>query len=106
MPTPALARPPGRQIGGSIRAPPLPSPLPQGPGCCDHNGFERFANVLTSVPYVAVGIHAYRNRQTEAGRLWGASIAGVGVASGVYHATSGRAKQWARKGDFWAIAYS
>jgi hypothetical protein len=93
------------------RTPPWPDPRrqrpgPQGIGCCDHNGTERLVNVLTSLPYVCVGIHAYRNRRTEAGKLWGASIAGVGVASGVYHATSGRAKHWARKMDFWAIAYS
>jgi hypothetical protein len=78
----------------------------QGPGCADHNTFERVANVLTSIPYVAVGIHSYRTRKTEAGKLWGASIAGVGIASGIYHGTTGRCKSFARKLDYWTIAYS
>lgn len=78
----------------------------QGPGCADHNTFERVANVLTSIPYVAVGIHSYRTRKTEAGKLWGASIAGVGIASGIYHGTTGRCKSFGRKLDYWTIAYS
>jgi hypothetical protein len=32
----------------------------QGPGCCDFNKFERVANVLTSFPYAAIGVHSIR----------------------------------------------
>lgn len=33
---------------------------PNGPGSCDHNWLERALNILTSVPYGLVGIHALR----------------------------------------------
>lgn len=42
----------------SLLSSPLPSP--QGPGCCDFNKFERVANVLTSFPYAAIGVHSLR----------------------------------------------
>lgn len=32
----------------------------QGPGCCDHNHTERAANILTSLPYLAIGVDSYR----------------------------------------------
>ena len=32
----------------------------QGHGVCDHNDFERWANILTSLPYAAVGFHTFR----------------------------------------------
>lgn len=79
---------------------------PKGPGCCDHNNFERVANVLTSIPYVMVGVHTYRTRTTEAGKLWGASIAGVGLASATFHASHGRWRSIGRKLDYWTIAGS
>lgn len=33
---------------------------PRGPGCCDHNGRERVANLITSLPYAWIGIHGIR----------------------------------------------
>lgn len=33
---------------------------PQGPGCCDHNGVERAANLLTSLPFAWIGLHGMR----------------------------------------------
>lgn len=37
-----------------------PSSCLQGPGCCDFNKGERVANVLTSLPYAAIGLHSIR----------------------------------------------
>jgi hypothetical protein len=51
--------PPPPQYGGVLSA--VASVMsPQGPGCCDHNGRERVANLLTSLPYAAIGIHGIR----------------------------------------------
>lgn len=53
--------PPSRhpQYGGVLSA--VASVMsPQGPGCCDHNGRERAANLLTSLPYAWIGVHGLR----------------------------------------------
>ena len=44
----------------------LPATL-QGHGVCDHNDFERRANILTSLPYLAIGLHTLRSVFTAAG---------------------------------------
>jgi hypothetical protein len=51
----------------------------QGPGCCDHNHTERAANIVTSLPYLAIGVDSYRCGLeqlqaivTIAARQWGA----------------------------------
>ncbi|KAF8057250.1 hypothetical protein HT031_006058 [Scenedesmus sp. PABB004] len=77
---------------------------PQGPGCCDFNGRERVANVLTSLPYAAIGIHGVRRRRTAAGKLWAASMLGVCGASMTFHVSSGKWRDLGRKLDYWCAA--
>mmetsp|Transcript_1779 Transcript_1779/g.5168 ORF Transcript_1779/g.5168 Transcript_1779/m.5168 type:complete len:295 (+) Transcript_1779:234-1118(+) len=77
---------------------------PRGHGVCDHNEFERWANILTSVPYAAVGFHTFRTQRSAEGRLYGASLAAVGAGSGIYHSSRGKYRSLGRKIDYWAIA--
>eukprot|EP00195_Chlamydomonas_chlamydogama_P004869 CAMPEP_0202901024 /NCGR_PEP_ID=MMETSP1392-20130828/12742_1 /ASSEMBLY_ACC=CAM_ASM_000868 /TAXON_ID=225041 /ORGANISM="Chlamydomonas chlamydogama, Strain SAG 11-48b" /LENGTH=273 /DNA_ID=CAMNT_0049587507 /DNA_START=202 /DNA_END=1023 /DNA_ORIENTATION=- len=93
-------------FGGVIAAATTGLLSPTGPGGCDHNPLERCANCATSVPYVLCGVHAMKNRKTRAGRLWGASLVGVGAASCAFHASSGSIRPACRKLDFWSIAAS
>lgn len=77
---------------------------PQGHGVCDHSDFERKANILTSLPYLAIGLHTLRKRQTPEGRWYGASLLGVGAGSITYHCSHGRWRALGRKVDYWAIS--
>lgn len=79
---------------------------PKGPGMSDYNARERIANVLTSIPFVFVGCHTMKKRQTANGKLYGASLMGVGAASMTFHASRGRMRSIARKMDYWTIALS
>lgn len=79
---------------------------PKGPGVCDHNARERIANVLTSIPFLFVGCHTARARKTANGKLYGASLMGVGAASMTFHASKGKWRSFARKMDYWTIALS
>ncbi|KXZ56582.1 hypothetical protein GPECTOR_1g523 [Gonium pectorale] len=90
--------------GGLIATVASASLSPRGPGTCDHNVCERCCNIATSAPYVVCGCHALRNRTTAAGKTWGASIVGVGIASAVFHGSSGSFREWGRRADFWTIA--
>ncbi len=80
---------------------PCPFRVPAGPGGCDHNAFERCANCATSAPYVLVGVHAIKNRKTQAGKAWGASMCAVGMASTAFHASSGSLRPACRRMDYW-----
>lgn len=80
---------------------------PQGPGeCCDHNCLERALNVVTSIPFMVVGLATMRRRRTCEGKVYGASIVGVGVASLTFHSARGRFRSLTRKLDYWTIAVS
>lgn len=79
---------------------------PVGPGVSDHNVLERCINVITSLPYAAVGLHAMTNRKTAEGKLWGASLVGVSAGAVAFHASSGEARNFTRKLDYWLIAVS
>jgi hypothetical protein len=91
-------------IGGVIADTASAGLSPQGPGVCDHNRYERCANCITSAPYVLCGIHSMKHRKTAAGKMWGASLVGVGMASCTFHASSGNIRPACRKLDFWTIA--
>ncbi|WIA21866.1 hypothetical protein OEZ85_004242 [Tetradesmus obliquus] len=93
------------QFGGVATAA-LSCMSPQGPGCCDFNKGERVANVLTSLPYAAIGLHSIRRRRTAAGKLWGCSMLGVCGASITFHVSSGKWRDLGRKLDYWMIAAS
>jgi hypothetical protein len=79
---------------------------PQGEAHGDATLGERAANVLTSLPFLALGWHMHRQRLTPEGRHHAVSMAAVGVAATLYHASSGAARRLARKADYWTIAYT
>lgn len=79
---------------------------PQGPGDGDYNMGDRIANVITSVPFMLVGCHTMRKRTSCRGKLYGASLVGVGAASMTFHGSKGRLRRFARKMDYWTIAVS
>lgn len=79
---------------------------PQGPGVCDCNGLERLMNIVTSLPFMFVGMGTVRRRRTSAGKVFGASLIGVGAASMTFHCAQGRFRTFARKLDYWTIAVS
>ncbi|EIE18890.1 hypothetical protein COCSUDRAFT_20202 [Coccomyxa subellipsoidea C-169] len=81
-------------------------PILQGPGTCDHNAAERVINIVTSLPFFALGWQAYRQAKSDESRLWGASIMGVGAGAVAFHASSGDARHWGRKLDYWVISLS
>lgn len=79
----------------------------QGPGpTTDRNGLERIANVVTSLPYAFVGIHAMQKRRSALGKLWGASLVSVSAGAAAFHASSGPLRPICRKLDYWLIAAS
>ena len=79
---------------------------PHGPGCSDHNGRERAANLLTSLPYAWVGLRGLRARAAPEGRAWSASLLGVAAGSLAFHASSGRWRCVGRRVDYWMISAS
>ncbi|KAJ4974757.1 hypothetical protein NE237_007931 [Protea cynaroides] len=76
------------------------------PICCsiqgDHNMIETIANVLTSLPFIALGIHAPRKNLNS--KLYANSLIGVGVASSLYHSSRGELRRYLRWADYTMIA--
>lgn len=70
----------------------------------DRHIIERVANVLTSIPFILIGIQAPRNRLAT--KMYANSIVGVGLASGFYHSSKGDARHFFRWGDYAMIATS
>jgi hypothetical protein len=78
---------------------------PSGAPGCDFNPLDRTINVITSLPYVAVGYHNVRKRHTFAGKAFGLGVMCCGVAAAVFHATPpGKLRQFTRRVDYWTIA--
>ncbi|KAL2951587.1 hypothetical protein AAZX31_19G061200 [Glycine max] len=63
---------------------------------------ETVANVLTSIPFIALGIHAPRKNLNS--KLYANSLIGVGVASSIYHSSRGRLRKFLRWVDYTMIA--
>ncbi|XP_057811650.1 uncharacterized protein LOC131025887 [Salvia miltiorrhiza] len=83
----------------------------QRPAClrsihCTHTGdqniAETVANVLTSLPFIAIGLHAPRKNVNC--KIYANSLIGVGVASSFYHASRGRLRKYLRWADYTMIA--
>ncbi|KAL3824259.1 hypothetical protein ACJIZ3_020288 [Penstemon smallii] len=73
--------------------------------CCisgDRNFAERFVNVLTSLPFIALGIQAPRKNLNC--KIYASSLIGVGVASSLYHASRGKIRKYLRWADYTMIA--
>uniref|UniRef100_A0A2P2JLM2 Uncharacterized protein n=1 Tax=Rhizophora mucronata TaxID=61149 RepID=A0A2P2JLM2_RHIMU len=73
-------------------------------GCinCDQTVADKVANVLTSLPFIALGIQAPRKNLST--KLYANSLIGVGVASSLYHASQGKVKKYLRWFDYTMIA--
>ncbi|XP_062171053.1 uncharacterized protein LOC133876826 [Alnus glutinosa] len=73
-------------------------------GCIhgDQNLAETVANVLTSLPFIALGIQAPRKSLST--KLYANSLIGVGVASSLYHSSRGKLRQFMRWTDYTMIA--
>ncbi|KAG5085364.1 hypothetical protein JHK82_052761 [Glycine max] len=70
--------------------------------CGDQTLAETVANVLTSIPFIALGIHAPRKNLNS--KLYANSLIGVGVASSIYHSSRGRLRKFLRWVDYTMIA--
>ncbi|XP_058108134.1 uncharacterized protein LOC131251453 isoform X2 [Magnolia sinica] len=74
--------------------------------CClgggDQNLSETIANVLTSLPFIVLGIQAPRKNLN--GILYANSLIGVGVASSLYHSSRGEIRKYLRWADYTMIA--
>ncbi|XP_039013958.1 uncharacterized protein LOC120143793 isoform X3 [Hibiscus syriacus] len=73
--------------------------------CCtqgDHNLVETVANVLTSLPFIVLGIQAPRKNFNTT--LYANSLIGVGVASTLYHSSRGKLRKYLRWVDYTMIA--
>ncbi|XP_043696456.1 uncharacterized protein LOC122646889 isoform X1 [Telopea speciosissima] len=60
----------------------------------DHNLIETIANVLTSLPFITLGIHTPRKNLSS--KLYANSLIGVGVASSLYHSSRGELRKYLR----------
>ncbi|TYI43502.1 hypothetical protein ES332_A01G174700v1 [Gossypium tomentosum] len=73
--------------------------------CCmkgDQNFQETVANVLTSLPFIVLGIQAPRKNLNS--KLYANSLIGVGVASTLYHSSRGKLRMYLRWADYTMIA--
>ncbi|XP_016752729.1 uncharacterized protein [Gossypium hirsutum] len=74
----------------------------QRPACLRPNLVETVANVLTSLPFIALGIQAPRRNFNT--KLYANSLIGVGVASTLYHSSRGKLRKYLRWADYTMIA--
>lgn len=79
---------------------------PQGDCPNDDSVGQRVLNVVTSLPFFAVGMIMKRRLSSPEGKAYGNSMLLVGAAATMYHATSGRLRTLARKFDYYAIAHA
>ncbi|KAF7849984.1 hypothetical protein BT93_L0055 [Corymbia citriodora subsp. variegata] len=73
--------------------------------CCIHGDqhlAETVANVLTSLPFIALGMQAPRKNLNT--KLYANSLVGVGVASSLYHSSRGKLRKYLRWVDYTMIA--
>ncbi|CAI0431861.1 unnamed protein product [Linum tenue] len=72
--------------------------------CCVHgdNFSETVANVLTSLPFVALGMQAPRKDLNT--KLYANSLIGVGITSSLYHSSRGEVRKYLRWLDYAMIA--
>ncbi|CAN6675463.1 unnamed protein product [Malus baccata var. baccata] len=85
-----------------LQRPPCLKPIQ---GCCiqgDQSVAETVVNVLTSLPFIVLGIHSPRKNLST--KLYANSLIGVGVASSLYHSSRGKLRQYLRWADYTMIA--
>ncbi|KAJ6903174.1 hypothetical protein NC651_020620 [Populus alba x Populus x berolinensis] len=83
----------------------------QRPGCLrpiqgcihgDQNLAETVANVITSLPFIVLGIQVPRKNLNT--KLYANSLIGVGVVSSLYHSSRGKLRKYLRWFDYTMIA--
>lgn len=77
---------------------------PQGETSNDDHPAERAVNVLTSLPFIALGAHMHGARRSPAARQYARSLVAVGCVAAAYHASWGRLRPLLRKADYWTIS--
>ncbi|CAI8605492.1 unnamed protein product [Vicia faba] len=68
----------------------------------DQHVAETIANVLTSIPFIALGMTAPRKNFSS--KMYANSLIGVGVASSMYHCSRGKLRKFMRWVDYTMIA--
>ncbi|KAI4313772.1 hypothetical protein L6164_026727 [Bauhinia variegata] len=68
----------------------------------DQTLVETAANVLTSLPFIALGLNAPRKSLNS--KIYANSLIGVGVASSMYHCSRGKIRKFLRWVDYTMIA--
>lgn len=105
-----LAREPQEGVGTSRRLlirrlwqqrPPCLRPIHCSLSCDKHPG-ETIANVVTSIPFIVLGLQTPRKNLNTA--LYANSLIGVGIASSLYHTSRGRIRKYMRWADYTMIA--
>ncbi|CAM0951327.1 unnamed protein product [Alopecurus aequalis] len=70
--------------------------------CGDKHAGETFANVVTSLPFIILGVQTPRKNLNAA--IYANSLVGVGIASGLYHSSKGEVRKILRWADYTMIA--
>ncbi|MQL96008.1 hypothetical protein Taro_028678 [Colocasia esculenta] len=81
--------------------------------CClrgDRHLAETIANVVTSLPFIVLGLQAprqvplYYHKKNLNSKLYANSLIGVGIASSLYHSSRGQLRKYLRWADYTMIA--
>ncbi|XP_052167783.1 uncharacterized protein LOC127784499 [Oryza glaberrima] len=70
--------------------------------CGDKHAGETIANVVTSLPFIILGMQTPRTNLNTA--LYANSLVGVGIASSLYHSSKGEIRKLLRWADYTMIA--
>ncbi|KAK3133304.1 hypothetical protein QOZ80_6AG0534880 [Eleusine coracana subsp. coracana] len=69
---------------------------------CDKHAGETIANVVTSLPFIILGLQTPRKNLNTA--IYANSLVGVGIASSLYHSSKGEIRKFLRWADYTMIA--
>nr|CAB3453359.1 unnamed protein product [Digitaria exilis] len=69
---------------------------------CDKHAGETIANVVTSLPFIVLGLQTPRKNLNTA--IYANSLVGVGIASSLYHSSKGEIRKFLRWADYTMIA--
>ncbi|KAJ3677396.1 hypothetical protein LUZ60_003120 [Juncus effusus] len=69
---------------------------------CDKHIGETIANVVTSIPFIVLGLQTPRKNLNM--KLYANSLIGVGIASSLYHTSRGKIRKYLKWADYTMIA--
>ncbi|CAD6219371.1 unnamed protein product [Miscanthus lutarioriparius] len=69
---------------------------------CDKHAGETIANVVTSLPFIVLGLQTLRKNLNTA--IYANSLVGVGIASSLYHSSKGEIRKFLRWADYTMMA--